>query len=95
MPVIDFAPLGIKIECEEGKTIFEVARDNSIPIAESCNGDKICGHCRVQVIEGMENLSAPDSEEMKLMTEKNFSSDERLACAVKVYGDVKITTSYW
>lgn len=95
MPVIDFAPLGVKIECEEGKTIFEVAKSNSIPIAESCNGDKICGHCRVQIIEGTENLSEPDFDEMKLMKEKNFSQDERLACAVKVYGNVRIKTSYW
>jgi len=95
MPLIDFAPLGIKVMCEEGMTIFEVAKMNSIPLAESCGGDKVCGHCRITIVDGMENLSEPDFEEIKLMREKNFSEDERLGCAVKVYGDVKITTSYW
>jgi 2Fe-2S ferredoxin len=95
MPLINFYGLGIEVECEEGKTIFDVARENSIPIAESCNGDKTCGHCRVLVLHGMENLSSPDFEETRLAERKGFSENERLACAVKVYGNVKITTSYW
>ncbi len=95
MPIVDFVPLGIKVFCDEGMTIFEVAVKNSIPIAESCGGDKICGHCRVEVVQGMENLSKPELDELKLMSEKNFSENERLACAVKVYGDIKIKTSYW
>ena len=64
MPLINFYGLGIEVECEEGKTIFDVARENSIPIAESCNGDRTCGHCRVLVLNGMENLSSPDFEEI-------------------------------
>lgn len=95
MPQIDFIPLGVKIICNEGATIFEVARENLIPIAEACGGDKICGHCRITIIEGMGNLSEPDPEEIKLIREKNFAENERLACTVKVFGDVKVTTSYW
>lgn len=95
MPLIDFYGLGIEVKCEEGKTIFEVARENSIPLAESCDGEKICGHCRVLVLLGMENLSSLGFEEMKLVERKGLSENERLACAVKVYGNVKVTTSYW
>ncbi len=92
---VDFIPLGVKVMCDNGATIFEVARENLIPIAESCGGEKVCGHCKVKIIEGMANLSQPDFEEIELMRRKNFSDDERLACAVKVFGDVKVTTSYW
>ncbi len=95
MPKIDFIPLGVKVMCKDGITIYEVAKENSIPIAESCGGEKICGHCRIKVLEGMENLSRANFEEVELMRKKKFSIDERLACAVKVFGDVKITTSYW
>ncbi|MFN3134752.1 MAG: 2Fe-2S iron-sulfur cluster-binding protein [Candidatus Kryptonium sp.] len=95
MPLIDFYRLGIEVKCKEGETIFKVARENSIPIAESCNGDKTCGRCRVLVLWGMENLSSPDFEEMKLVEKKSLSRSEMLACAAKVYGNVKITTSYW
>ncbi len=95
MPWINFYGLGVEIECEEGKTIFEVAKENSIPLAESCNGDGICGGCRVLVLYGMENLSSPDFEEIKLARKKSLSGSERFACTVKVYGDIKITTSYW
>lgn len=95
MPVVDFVPLGVKVLCDEGMTIFEVARKSSIPIAESCGGDKICGHCRIEIVQGIENLSEPDLEELKLMKEKNFLACERLACAVRIYGNVKIKTSYW
>ncbi len=95
MPKIDFIPLGVEIMCNDGITIYEVARENSIPIAESCGGEKICARCRIKILEGMGNLSRANFEEVDLMKKKNFSSDERLACAVKVFGDVKITTSYW
>ncbi|CUU02311.1 ferredoxin, 2Fe-2S [Candidatus Kryptobacter tengchongensis] len=95
MPVINFHGLGIKITCDFGETIFEVAMKNSIPLAESCGGEKICGHCRITVIHGIENLSEPEPDERKLMAEKRFSENERLACSTRIYGDVKITTSYW
>jgi uncharacterized 2Fe-2S/4Fe-4S cluster protein (DUF4445 family) len=48
MPFVYFVPLGVEVECESGSTIFDVAKEKSIPIAESCGGDKICGHCRVK-----------------------------------------------
>jgi ferredoxin len=95
MPFVYFVPLGVEVECESGSTIFDVAKEKSIPIAESCGGDKICGHCRVKVIEGIESLSAPSEEEGKIMQRYKFDIDERLACAVKIYGNIKITTSYW
>jgi adenylate cyclase len=95
MPFVYFVPLGVEVECESGSTIFDVAKEKSIPIAESCGGDKICGHCRVKVIEGIESLSAPSEEEEKIMQRYKFDIDERLACAVKVYGNIKITTPYW
>lgn len=95
MPIVNFYGLGVKITCDVGETIFEVAMKNSIPLAESCGGDKICGHCRIIVIKGIENLSEPELAEIRLMNRKSFSENERLACSAKVYGDVKITTSYW
>ncbi|MCS7229387.1 MAG: 2Fe-2S iron-sulfur cluster-binding protein [Candidatus Kryptonium sp.] len=95
MPVLNLHKLNIELNCHYGETIFDVAIRNSVPLAESCGGSKICGHCRVVVIQGAENLSKPDSEEAKLMQEKKFLDNERLACSAKIYGDVKITTSYW
>ncbi len=58
--------------CNDGITIYEVARENSIPIAESCGGEKICARCRIKILEGMGNLSRANFEEVELMKKKNF-----------------------
>ncbi|MGC8595666.1 MAG: 2Fe-2S iron-sulfur cluster-binding protein [Candidatus Kryptoniota bacterium] len=95
MPRIKFVPLGKEVELEEGQTILNVARANGIPLGSSCSGDCICGWCRVEVIEGIENLSKPGDCEREISSKIEIKENERLACAAVVFGDIVVTTGYW
>ena len=95
MPKIKFVPLDIVVEIKVGETLFKAARVNGIPIGSSCRGDCVCGWCKVEIVEGMENLSVPEECEKKLMKTGTYEKSERAACAARVLGDVSITTGYW
>ena len=80
---------------KQGVTIIAAANRADVPIGQSCNGDGICGWCKVKVLRGMENLSPPTPLERNLMATCAFASDERAACLAKIAGDITVTTGYW
>lgn len=95
MPKVRFIPLNKTIEIRKGESIFKAARVNGIPLGSSCRGDCVCGWCKVEIVEGMENLSSPEECEKKLMKSGGYGKRERVACRTRVFGDVSITTGYW
>ncbi len=65
------------------------------PVASSCNGDGVCAKCRIEILEGAENLS-PIEEREKFLIEKNkIPKNFRISCQAKVRGDIKIDAPYW
>ena len=95
MPRVEFVPLGRAKEVKQGVTIISAANRADVPIGQSCNGDGVCGWCKVKVIRGMENLSPPTPLERQLMASCAFAPDERAACLAKIAGDISVTTGYW
>ena len=95
MPIVEFVPLGRGREVRRGVTIISAANRAGVPIGQSCNGDGICGWCKVKVLRGMENLSPPTPIERRLMASCAFAPDERAACLAKISGDITVTTGYW
>jgi adenylate cyclase len=95
MPEVRFVPMGKSKIIKAGATILAAANQLKIPIGQSCDGEGVCGWCRVRVVEGIDNLAPPSSVETKLRQSAGFAPDERAACLAKVNGDVTITTSYW
>ena len=90
-----FTPLGTSAEANPDETVLDAARRADTPIGNSCGSVGVCGRCRVRVLAGTENLSAPTMIEIRMATQRGFESDERLACQAVVMGDVEVTTSYW
>ena len=95
LPRVEFVPLDKTKEVRQGVTIIAAANRADVPIGQSCNGDGICGWCKVKVLRGMENLTPPSALERKLMSVCAFAPDERAACLARVSGDVSVTTGYW
>ncbi len=95
MPKVRFIPLSKVVEIRNGETLFKAARVNGVPLGSSCRGDCVCGWCKVEIVEGMNNLSEPTECEIKLMSKGNYAENERVACSTRVYGDVSIATGYW
>ena len=49
-----------------------------------------CGICIFQVVEGMEHLSPPTTEEQDFLQAMKADKSERLACQCRVLGDIRI-----
>jgi len=95
MPVVRFAPLDKSWEVKAGATILSAAIRCRVAMGYSCEGEGICGWCRVTVLQGRNALMPPDPLEQRLIEEKQFGTEERAACLARVSGDVTVTTTYW
>jgi ferredoxin, 2Fe-2S len=90
---VTFTPLGKEAAARDDETVLDVARRAGVPLGNSCGGVGVCARCKVRVLSGAENLSAPTSVEGKFS--KNFAADERMACQAVVQGNCEVTTTYW
>ncbi len=74
-----------EFEILDGSKIDEISENAGIPF--SCNSG-VCGTCQVEVLEGSENLSELNEEEIELGMDKN----NRLSCQCIIkLGTVKLT----
>jgi 2Fe-2S ferredoxin len=92
---VRFTPLGSWAEAKPDETVLDVARRAGAPLGNACGGVGICARCRVRVVEGGENLSAPTTIETRVAAERTLGDDERLACQAVVLGNCDVTTAYW
>ena len=83
MPRVIFVDEGKAAEFPEGKTLLSSALEMGIRISHVCGGDGACGTCRVEVVEGWDNLSPPTPDE----TYKELEAPHRLSCQAKLRGD--------
>ena len=95
MPLISFQKGHAPIFCEVGENLMAVLRRNKIPVASSCQGDGVCGKCKVQVYSNEKMLSPPNETEVFLCERDKLKSNERISCQTQVLKDVLIDTTYW
>lgn len=95
MPLISFQKDHPPLFCEVHDNLMATLRKNQVPVASSCQGDGICGKCRIQVISGSQNLSSPNEREKILAERENLKGYERISCQTEVIGDVMIDAPYW
>jgi ferredoxin len=96
MSTITFAKENKEIVIVLGSNLREKAVQNGIDMYTfkgkmmNCGGYGQCGMCKIEILEGFENLSPrTDFEEKKL---KNKPANFRLACQTIVNGPVKVNT---
>ena len=85
-----FEPMGIVINAEAGKSVFDIATENNISTRSDCGGKGLCGKCLVAV-DRQENLSEISDREKRFLKEEQINDGYRLACQAKVQGPVNIT----
>jgi class 3 adenylate cyclase len=72
-------------------SLLEIAVASEIPTVAACGGNGICSTCRVEVIEGLDQL-APRSEAEALLAERRRWPDNiRLACTTRITGRGRVT----
>jgi ferredoxin len=84
MPRVTFADAGKSAEFPAGKTVLTCALDMQVIISHVCGGDGACGTCRIEVVEGWDNLTPPTPDE----TYKELDPPYRLSCQAKLVADV-------
>ena len=81
---------GVRVACNDGQSIFDVARSAGIAIATSCVGKASCGLCRVKIIDGEAYLSPLNAAERRHLGNVYFITKLRLSCQAQVCGDVVV-----
>jgi len=76
-----------QMEVEPGSTLLSALSDKSIFLPSACGGGGTCAMCLCQIDEGGGDVLPT---EMNHLTRKEAADNWRLACQVKVRGDMKI-----
>lgn len=79
-------PLGQRIDCADGDSVFAVARRAGVPISTACVGKATCGLCRVKILAGEAHLAPFNANERKHLGNVYFLTKVRLACQAVISG---------
>jgi len=77
-------------DVDDGENLLEASRRVDAPVQTLCNGIAACIQCRVRVVEGRDNLSAPENLEKDRIGNIFHITGERMACQARVHGDVVV-----
>lgn len=88
MYLIDWQPVGRRIEIPEGKTLLEAAQIAGVELVSVCGGGGTCRGCLVRLAEG--KLSSLSLEEQAMLEESEIRAGFRLACQARPDSDVII-----
>lgn len=83
------------VEVSGGHSILQAAVLNGIDISHYCGGMASCGTCKVEVVDGAENLLPPDGREQMVLGSQSTAAGHRLACQARVVGPVTVRIPRW
>lgn len=97
---------GTTVEFEKGKlpydghglpeSLLDVAMHFHLPLEHACGGSCACTTCHVYVVQGKENLSEAEDDELdRLDTAAGLTLKSRLGCQAVVKGDVTVEIPNW
>ena len=78
-----------------GTSLLEAARRAGLPIASACGEEGVCGRCGVEILAGAEQLPAEPDHERSIKRRNRVDPVLRLACRVRIEGDLIVTAPYW
>ena len=89
MPKITLAANDQSYEVPEGTSFLEFCQANGVEHDFGCTVGS-CGTCRLQILEGAENVDAADNEELETVEMCTDVAGARLGCVLVVRGDIKL-----
>jgi ferredoxin len=92
---VRFVPKEREVRVARGTTVMEATKEAGLTLGASCESDLLCGLCRVRVLTGLDHLSPPEDDELRVMAALDAGREERLACRAEVLGEVTVTADYW
>lgn len=103
MPTVSISDQNLSIEINKNDILFNALDDKGIKLPHGCLAGS-CGACRIEILEGEENLIPPGMIELNTINslkeyyKKNNTDDLvekkciRLSCRAKIIGDIKISS---
>jgi ferredoxin len=93
VPTVRFLPKGVELEVPKGTRLIDAVREAGLPIARACGDDLVCAKCGVRIISGRVSREAPIERRAK--ARNRVAPELRLACALRVQGNLVLTADYW
>ena len=87
---IDLIPDNAEISISKDETILTASLRNDIQHLHACGGLGMCSTCRVEILEGKDNVSQKSKSEQKLSEKLELPSNIRLACQTKIKGNLSL-----
>ena len=85
-----FQPDGRRGKFHQRTTVLQAARELGVDINAVCGGAGSCGKCIVKIVQGVENLGDPTTDEVDLLGCESLGEGFRLACRSEVEGDAVV-----
>jgi len=82
------------IKIDGNINLLEALREKSVYIKSSCGGVASCSDCIVKILSGEDHLEPPPFEEIKFLGNVFHITKERLACQLKINGDITIDIAH-
>jgi adenylate cyclase len=89
MPRITFSANGQTLDVEMGASMLEACQSTDTPIPFGCTVGS-CGTCAIVLEAGAENTSEQDEEERETLEMVTDAEGARLACQIRVQGDLTV-----
>jgi ferredoxin len=86
---VRFLPEDLEVEAPAGTSLQAIADAAGADITFGCRSGS-CGTCRIRVLSGEANCSPMTPEERDFLLGLEAPCDHRLACQVRVQGDVEL-----
>ncbi len=88
--VLDGSGMEQSVQGSAADTLVYISGNMHKPIGTGCS-DASCGTCRVEVLDGDDNLSAQEARERATLKESGFPEDLRLGCCAQLLeGSAKV-----
>ncbi|MGH7570483.1 MAG: 2Fe-2S iron-sulfur cluster-binding protein [Gemmatimonadota bacterium] len=86
---VRFLPSGIAVDIPRGGFLTLAATRAAVAVVHDCDGQGVCGTCRVLVAAGAQELSPVEGVE-RCQLGADVDRGWRLCCRARVYGDVVV-----
>ena len=86
---VRFLPEDLLVEAPQGTPLQAIADAAGADLTFGCRSGS-CGTCRIRVLAGQEHCSPMTPEERDFLRGMDAPDDHRLACQVRVEGDLEL-----
>lgn len=81
---------GPSVRGRSGATLLEISRLNGVAHASVCGGKARCSTCRVRIVEGANQQTAPEQNERRLLARIGAPETVRLACQLRPETEITV-----